>query len=328
MDKDKVYELAQLLCAPVIKPPNSGGYVHINCPLAPWEHEKGTDSKPSFGIHVAPGDESSMHCFSCGWSGDLPSLVQALKFRKVELDYKALMALAEEEFTGVGLPSLQTAEETKTGVLQYPENWLQSFPSAFENGQALAYLAGRDGGPVPLSVVETWDLRWDGFRKRVCTPLRGWDNRLLGLHGRSIDPSEELKYLAYVHPKHGGTNPEVWLGEHLVDWTKPVVLAESKFDLFRVYQCYRNVITNLKAGLMDAALDRIKPAFEIVTLFDRDMAGDKARTRVTKWAQYSKGVKRIVRHVYLEPGQDGGSLTPTQMQEALAPFMDLDPLLL
>ena len=328
MDKDAIYNVAQLLGASEIQPPNNAGYVHINCPLAAFEHEKGTDTKPSFGIHVAPDSESSMHCFSCHWSGELTSLIQRLKFEKVDLDYKALMEAATAEYDGSGLPSLITLEEKVHGLWQFPEPWLKSFPSVFENGQALTYLATRDGGPVPHEVIQTWDLRWDAFRKRVCTPIRGWDHRLYGLHGRSIEIDAALKYLALTHPQSGATNPHVWLGEHLVDWTRPVVLAESKFDLFRTYQVYRNVISNLKAGLMEEALTRIKPAFEIVTLFDRDKAGDIARNRITKWAQYSKGVKRIIRHVYLEPGQDGGSLTVEQMAEALAPFVDLDPLIL
>ncbi len=332
MDKDQAYTVGKLLGSDQIKPPNAGGYVHICCPLAPWEHQNGTDSSPSFGIHVDPAGTSSMHCFSCNWSGDLIQLLLELKHHKAELDFKTLMGLANSELDGGGLPSLLTQEEqAHHGVSQYPESWLSSFPSVFDSGQAYAYLQTRKGGPVPEQVIIDWDLRWDAFRKRVCTPVRGWDHRLHGLHGRSIDPEQEMKYLAYTHPTLKGVNPEVWLGEHLVDWTKPVVFAESKFDLFRTYQCYRNVVSNLKAGLMDAALNRVKSAFEIVTLFDRDKAGDLARRRVTKWAEYAAkkgGAKRIVRHVYLPVGEDGGSMPAEELAEYLSTYVDLDPLIL
>lgn len=321
MNHQQIEQAAELLGAENVKAPNGGGWVHFNCPFW-WDHESAVDSRPSFGFLICDeGVESPAHCWACNFSGSLANVIQALKFKKVELDYKALMALATAEWEGGSLPTLPDAHEGPTKLHVFPESWLATFPPVGQSGQALAYLATRKGGPVPPQVQAMLDLRWDGFRSRVCFPIRGADHKLYGFHGRATKSTEELKYYAYGY--QGRRNPQVWLGEDTVDWDKPVVIAESVFDLARVKQVYRNVISPLKAGLNDHMLERIKPAFEIVTLFDPDKAGTIARQKVTKWAHYGS-VKRMVTHVVLDDF-DAGDHEASALADVLSKYVKPDP---
>lgn len=327
MNLDQISQLAHLLGVGSVKAPNSHNWAHISCPLAPYKHTKGTDHSKGFGIVVNPDGESQMHCFTCGFNDGLSALVMELKFHKAELDYKALIELVTSELDGGGLPTLGDADTHSGALHAYPEDWLASFPPVFHSGEGLAYVKGRKGGPVPDEVLKAFDVRWDAMRRRVCFPIRDAQGVLYGLHGRAIDPHVELRYLAYTNPKTGATNPDVWFGEHLIDWNKPVVMPESIFDMARVYQTYRNVMTPYKTNFTDNMLSRIKPLFEIITLFDPDVAGEKAKSRIGAWAKYSSKAQRIIRHAPLPPGKDGSDLTVEEMAETLKWFIPLDPIL-
>lgn len=332
MNHETIKQVAELLGADNVKPPSSSGWVQFNCPFAPWDHEKATDNTPSFGFCVVDDGESPAHCWSCNFSGSLTNVIQQLKFRKADLDFKELMEIAQVEFDGGTLPSLPDVEIEPHKLYPFPEKWLKSFPPVAESGLGTHYLQTRKGGPVPHSVIEMLDLRWDPFRNRVCFPIRGANGTLYGLHGRAVKSSEELKYLAYNY--QGRLNPQVWLGEETVDWDRPVVMAESVFDLARVKQVYRNVISPLKAGVNELMLSRVKSAFEIVTLFDPDKAGGIARKKVGEWAKFDKGVKRIVRHAHLDDyvdengkAKDGGDLCVEEMADVLGDYVPLDEIL-
>lgn len=327
MNLDQITQLAALLGVGQVKAPTNHGWAHISCPLAVWTHTKGSDNSRGFGVHVNPDGESQMNCFACGWNGTLASLIMDLKFRKYDTDFKALMEIVTSELDGGGLPTLGEGSTLSGDLHAYPEDWLASFPSIMHSGEALGYVRNRKGGPVPDEVLKVFDVRWDAMRRRVCFPIRDADGVLYGLHGRAIDKDVELRYLAYTNPKTGATNPDVWFGEHLIDWNKPVVMPESIFDMARVYQVYRNVMTPYKTSFTDEMLRRIKPLFEIVTLFDPDMAGEKARNRIVTWSKYSSKVQRIIRHAPLPPGRDGGDLTIEDMAETISPFLKLDPII-
>jgi hypothetical protein len=111
-------------------------------------------------------------------------------------------------------------------------------------------------------------------------------------------------------------NSAVWLGEHWLDFDKPVVAVESVFDLAAVFPVWPNVITPRMAGFPAAALKRIDGLTQIVTLGDSDKAGDMFRSRFSAM----KGV--VVDHASIYPHKDPGEAKPEMIRERLAQFID------
>lgn len=292
-------------------------WVRTHCPLAPWTHERGTDRNPSFGVKVQPG-ESFCHCFSCrDASGSQTELLIKLRahlgdsVHTVEFKQAMRMIVAEEDDDGVDL-ELDLEEDLDDQV--FPESWLASFQPAYSGDQVHWYLEQRG---VPARVAAELDLRYMHSQDRVCFPIRNWDGDLIGLHGRAVEDDVQPRYRVIRY--RGQKNLLGWLGESWVKPWEPVVLAESVFDLARVYQVYRNVMCPLTASLSDRKVERIAVLDHVVTYFDSDKAGDFARARVERCL----AKPTVVEH--LRPiGQDPGDMTVAQVAEQLEGVVDLD----
>lgn len=168
----------------------------------------------------------------------------------------------------------QMLQSSGDGIEPFPEWWLDSFPPAAGIPKAAQYLTARK---VPKKIADFLDLRFDSHRNRLCFPVRDFAGRLAGLHGRTILPNGDPRYLMYLY--HGRSNPVVWLGEQWVDFAKPVVMVEGPFDLARVLEIYPNTVSPLFASPSKAKMMRMVDAFEIVTLYDRGAGGDTARRK-------------------------------------------------
>ncbi len=296
---------------------------NTHCPLAAWDHQRGTDRNPSFGLKDGPG-ESRCYCFSCQFSGGQTMLLFQLRDRLRgqvhSIDIKGAMQMIVEVEEGAEDLAI---DEWKTGPKVEPdrafdEDWLDRLEPAYRNGMVHPYLEGRG---VPYSVAAAWDLRYMVGEERVCFPVRNWVGDLVGLHGRAVLPGADLPYRVIKY--RGMKNLQAWLGEDKVDVGKPVVFAESVFDLARVYQVYRNVMCPLSASLGQVKILRVSRCLEgIVTYFDADQAGDIARRKIGQVLH-----DRPLTHV-VPSGQDPGEMSPQQVAKQLEGLVDLDPLLL
>jgi hypothetical protein len=305
--------------ADISSAPLSAKWLNITCPYASWTHESGTDNTPSFGVQINKTGVSRFWCFSCqrGAPG-LGELLMELKALGCAINFKELNELAAAEFDGAEFSFDDDEEDAGNLLFPFPEDWLESFPLAVNSGPALVYMQSRG---FSANVLAQLKLRYDPFEKRVSFPIRGEDKVLYGLHGRDITDQNPLRYFAYGHKKR--RNPHVLLGEDTIDWTKKVVLAEGPMDWARTKQVYRNVLSPLHASISEYMLERLVPAFEIVTLFDPDKAGDLGRKKIRKWA----GSKRIVEHCYLPDGKDAAKHTPEELADLLSEFVVLDPVM-
>ena len=290
-------------------------WVHMTCPLAPWDHGSGADSNPSHGIQVMHG-ESRLHCWSCNFSGTQMDLILRLQQEGAQFPYGQLINMindAEEhapfgwEEAGGYEDSLHPPEEHI-----YPEFFMDITEPAYVDGGVHPYLADRLVSP---KTAKDWDIRWDPYRQRVAVPVRDFEGRLRGLHGRAVNPKASLKYLMYPHEHK--TNPHIFLGEHKVKSDQTIVLPESMFDLFRVYHVYENVMTPLRAGMSKLMIQRLENAQRIFTLFDGDKAGELAREKLEK--HLPSTVELI--HGVLPEGKDAGEMEPEVIAQALAPYV-------
>ena len=224
-------------------------WIVTSCPLAPWTHDSGTDSNPSFAINCKPSGESYYHCFTCK-SGDLLSLLQLLKgygAQKPKYNIKeAMEVLAEEEEDDVSL-DIKDFDAPSPDIIEtvpWPNDWLDTFWKATQVPAAMEYLNGRnvdEGTTVPL------DIRWDGSKEALCFPVRDWVGRLVGLRGRRIEGG----YHDYAGPLNH-RNKLVWYGEHNVMLDAPVLIVESVFDFASAWRVYKNIVAPLSVGMSPA----------------------------------------------------------------------------
>jgi DNA primase len=274
------------------------GWLAMRCPFAAYRHEKGTDENASFAIFE---DGTKSHCFSCGVKGDAWDLLITLWYFGARLDYWTARSLCEGEHEVECFDPLldtTTYEDEYLAKMnrepkEFAEDWLDTFPRIAEH----PYLTERG---VPPDVAIDLDLRYDSTECRICFPVRDFHGTLRGLHGRRVIPGG-LKYRMYAY--QGRTNSEVWLGESWVDFDEPYVIVESVFDLARVYEITRQVITPLTATFGRRKAERLNGTAEAYCLFDNDTAGDRAYSNLRKWTDIERLCKIPLPEGIKDPGE-------------------------
>ena len=315
MDYQGIVALAGALNCKVGQAGNE--WVQVECPFAPFKHTSGKDSNPSFGIKVEEEGISGANCFSCGSAGGLMDILFELKHLGADVDFKKAREIIEKELDGAVFPTLETKPKVKKEVL-FAEQWLESFPSANQIPEAKAYLTQR--GLTGQEIIK-YDIRADTFKKRVCFPFRDFTGNLKGMQGRAMGDNPN-KYLHYTLGEEKLMNQDQWYGEEFTDEDRWLVLVEGAFDLMATRRAYPHVAASCGSNLTPSKLDRLAGFFEIVTLFDPDKPGNKARDTIWQWG---KGEK-IVKHAYLPNDKDPGETHPDIIANALAKHIPEDEL--
>jgi len=299
-------------------------WVRAPCPLAPWTHDSGRDTNPSFGIKIADNKESIFNCFTCR-SGDCTLLVQLLseygaQSPKFNLA-KAMVIIANEDDGMVHAEANAFVEPDDLPALQeeimvWPHDWLNSFDMVHKVTRACTYLEARNVSPLTASLL---GLRYDSTLDCVCFPVYDKTSDLVGMRGRRIAPKDnEPKYNMYKYKGHYSNLP--WYGEVWFDDERPVLMVESVFDVASAIRVYDNVCAPLTVGMSKDKVRRMAGAQEIVTLFDNGKGGDKARSIITK---YLPDVSRIT-HLCPPPHvSDPGDMNVQELGEALSPHLAL-----
>ena len=301
MNREQIHTFLSALGVTAPTQQSRSGWVVASCPVAPFLHEGGGDKHPSFGVKVVEEGTSWCKCFSCGTSGSLVHLVEVMHRYTVgginlrEAEGLVLRELMESD---INPPDYESVVKAEPPIIEFPEPWLSSFVSVLNNPTGMAYLGTRE---IDLPTVKALDLRYDGSSRRVCFPVRDWVGRLVGLHGRAIDPDKVPPYYVYRwNKKH---NNQVWLGESWVDPDKPVLLVESVFDLASCYRVYKNVMCGFSSGLGKMRLHRVSGLPEVVTLYDVGTGGDSARAVLRKTFSRSALTQLVPGVLENDPGQ-------------------------
>jgi 5S rRNA maturation endonuclease (ribonuclease M5) len=320
--------LRKLLTLIESKPPiaqSRAGWLIAPCPLRFWRHDNGTDKNPSFAVKKESGDAFT-HCFSCNWSGSLSALAYEIRHNNkqspaLDIDWAEYSALLDElsvsEFVDLtAWGSVEDVYANKVQSREFPQWWLDSFPAWSEVPFARDYLKKRG---VTDTVAALLDIRADTHQRRVCFPVRDFNGRLMGLHGRAVDPGVEPRYRMYL--QGGKNNPIVWLGESWVHTHKPVVVVEGPMDLASVMRVYRNVVSPLFASPGAEKIKRMLLATEMVIFFDRGKGGDAGRAAFKKTLSKSN----VLTFPEVPPHRkDPGEMTVDELKEALAPYVTFD----
>lgn len=280
MNQDQVAALLRALGGEVTA--ETKNWVTCRCLFAAQQHDGGVDNHPSSGMSCSKA-ESKYNCFSCGESGTPYAIYKRLKFLygdnpPPKVDLKKAMAIIDDDDwdeDGVHIPDYEDEINKKpTALIEFDETWWKKFPTAYNH----PYIQVREISP---EIAEQIDIRLDFQRARVLFPIRDWDGRLMGVHGRTFMPDEEPRY--YSYPSNGIRNPMVWMGEHHTDIEEPIVLVEGQFDYAKILVHYDNVLSAQTTMMQIEKLKRLMDANEIITFFDRGTGGDKGRERVDKF---------------------------------------------
>lgn len=288
MDKITVKQFAQLI-GTKIEGVSSAGWLQARCPLAPWTHDSGKDSSPSFAIESKPGKRSRFYCFACE-GGDLYTLLQRLKelgaqLPKYKLGEAMKLVVAEDDEDVVQSireygerPPKEDDDGNNDAI--FSEKQLAQWGPAWANLEARAALVQKR--QMGEAVATALDLRYNHKLHGVTFPIRDFDGRLCGLRTRRLTPGDdEPSY--HMHKNYEGHyNRLVWYGEDTVDFSKPVLMVESVFDRAAVWPIYRNVVAPLTVGMGEPKIRRMTDAYDLVTLFDKGKGGDKARKLIDK----------------------------------------------
>lgn len=324
---DQASVLQFLACLKAKQVQARGKWVVCACPLAPWRHDSGKDTSPSFAIRVEDHKQSYFNCFACqsGKLGDLVAELVHLKGQALGMDLGAAYALVDlEDAQKLNLHIKEWGEQSEEQQ-EYiiPEWWLKTFPLAWPVPYAREYLQTR---MVTEEIAHALDIRWDRSYRVVCFPVRNRDGELVSMRGRFISPKPGASSY-HVYPFMGQQNGQAWLGESTVDFGQPVLMAESVFDLTSCRRVYDNVVSPMSVGINAPRMQRMAGCVEVVTLFDHGKGGDKARHIVTKHLGSA-----MVNHLLPSgpkynqpdaPAKDAGEMTGPALRALLGPYLKL-----
>lgn len=280
------------------------GWVLAQCPFAPIKHASGEDNHPSFAIRTADDQEPFFTCFSCHSHGTVFELIEHLRFYfgkgQTRYNFGVATEVLYSEVEIVNYPMVEDIFKLESKPLKdFPEDWLDEFPSAADIPVAFAYLQSRG---ISMKVIIALDLKFDVYNYRVLFPIREFNGLLMGARGRSLDPNDSVRY--YDYRWNGLSNTKyVWLGENRINFKDPLFIVEGNFDYARVFHHNTNVVASLSSGVSKVKLSRIKGAWKVLVFSDNDSAGNDLYLQVLKGMGKTSVVERVVYE-----GKDPGCL--------------------
>lgn len=256
----------------------SGGWIQAKCPLAPWTHQKQTDTNASLGITTNPDKPSYVHCFSCGYKDSFIELARLLG-RKRNIDYNTIVNNIIENNAAkkhyIKPPSsLDTVATIKTivPVMPNPER-------EFDYPTALGHYYLRERG-IDWLTTYNLRLRYDPITDRILFPVYDYTYKFAGFTGR-LTHNNYTKKNPKVRDYLGLQKRLYFLGEHNISYIHhnnlPIIIVEGLLDYARMHSFgYRNVFAILGSEVTKEKLRKLQE-FErpIIWLVDNDDAGIK-----------------------------------------------------
>jgi 5S rRNA maturation endonuclease (ribonuclease M5) len=269
------------------KPQHDGVWVRSPCPLAPFLHQSGKDTHPSFAVNVQEGQRAFFHCFTC-MSGSIEQLLQTLEMYaakdapyQTKYDFKtARQIMDDEEVVVMPLPAFSEfgAAADKTFV-EWPGGFLENFIEWKYSKECVLYIKYRG---IPYEQADAMGLRYDPLRRMLVFPFRTVYGRLAGARGRSCLFNANLKHYDYTWNEVNNSKL-VWYNEQALQLMQPVVIVEGQIDALAVQRVYPAVMANLTAKPTYEKMRKLQDAPAVVTMLDNDSTGDAARAKYEEY---------------------------------------------
>ena len=310
MDKDNLSEVLTEMGVGKIQSFYASDNLQVKCPLAPWFHGSGADSRPSCSIKIVDDGPSLFYCFSCHEGGIFARMVREWATHTDTEDAEKLakkVAHLEDTPLELLLERARIKRETRRQVRDKIEVWNERELDDFSG--VIPRYAIRRG--VTLEMAKKYGLGYDRYKKRLVFPIRRSDGKLVGIQGRAIRADVMPPWFNYWNFEKS----RFLFGEHDVQLGKRCVLVEGLFDVL-VWRSYG--IPNV-LGLMGSSISHDQRA-KLLSISDSVaivMDGDKAgRVGAQKIAKTLSGRARLF-IVGLDDGVDPADLTADQARFAL-----------
>lgn len=243
------------------------------CPLAPWEHEGGTDNNPSFKIKELNGT-LVYGCMSCGHKGRIDDLIVRQLFKRTkDRNYLKIFHSLIHEYE-ISTDNAQTLEKHKDIYLNKAV-YEDILPDVTEYKAAMDYCIGQR-----FLTEETCDrlgLKYHPEFRRIVFSIYDYYGRLLGHTGRATDPEAVPKIWTTVN----STIKRNHLGIHKLKLDKPTILVEglfiyAMFHQFGLDKDY-NILCTMGVSITSAQVQQlISISTPLILFLDNDEAGRNA----------------------------------------------------
>lgn len=259
--------------------------IQITCPF----HKGGQEKKPSFGINKTTG---KAHCFTCGWSGDLTTLISQLfgrndggKFGKNWLlkRYNSIQVESRpnvlQTFTGRARKELQ--KESPPITEEELDKYRYIHPYMYERG-------------LTDEIIEMFDIGYDRERKEITFPVEDLSGTVRFIAGRSV------KSKFFRLPKD--VDKPIYQAYRFMDGSyRTAYITESFLNCLTCWKYDKPAMAMIGTGNKKQyeILNKL-PVREYILAFDPDDAGRKATERFKKNV-HGKIIKELQ---YEEEGKD------------------------
>lgn len=279
--------------------------IQTNCPF----HKQGQERKPSFGINKSTG---SAHCFTCGWSGDLTTLISELfgkmdggtfgknwllkRYNSVEVETRPNI------LEGVGLDGV-SSDSNNNGYIRNRRKFKANLSRVETNSDRITeeelesyryihpYMYKRG---LTYEIIEEFDIGYDRNRQEITFPVLDLSGECVFVAGRSVNS----KFFRLPE----GKNKPVYQAYRFVDKSsKYAYITESFLNCLTCWKYDQPAMALIGTGnkYQYDILNNL-PVREYILAFDPDEAGRRAAER------FRKNVHgKIIREVqYQEPDKD------------------------
>lgn len=279
--------------------------IQTNCPF----HKQGQERKPSFGVNKSTG---SAHCFTCGWSGDLTTLISELfgkmdggtfgknwllkRYNSVEVETRPNI-LEGVGFGGVSSDSnnngyIRNRRKFKANLSRVETNSDRITEEELESYRYIhPYMYERG---LTYEIIEEFDIGYDRNRQEITFPVLDLSGKCVFVAGRSVNS----KFFRLPE----GKNKPVYQAYRFVDKSsKYAYITESFLNCLTCWKYDQPAMALIGTGnkYQYDILNNL-PVREYILAFDPDEAGRRAAERFRKNVQ-----GKIIREVqYEEPDRD------------------------
>jgi len=251
-------------------------WVMSPCPLAPWTHQSGRDTRASFGISVHEDDKSIFHCFTCHKRGTLVNLLERLEGYTGD-DYtelKAQFSITEDLGPPLGEFGRRREREQETLGSPISSDYLRVYESPWAWKEARDYLNGRRISP---STCNRLQIQYDPDDRRILFPVFSTDGELYGFSGRAVDQDAEPRIKDY----HGLPKRLLLLGSHLIGRAHYVMVVEGLFDYAWLQELGFPAVALMGTELTPGKAEILKQLGKPIYCFtDNDDPGDAAAVSI------------------------------------------------
>lgn len=249
-----------------------GDEVHGLCPM----HEKRTgkaDQNPSWWINTSSGYHM---CFSCGYKGNLYTLVRDLNPDFDHWDIVDFLKTEPVADAGDLLKRLQELPEYVRSVedeIPMAESRLAVF-----DGEIPEYALKKRN--ISQESAEMYNVLWNPKEEHWILPLRDpHSGQLMGWQEKGFNGRYFRNQPAGVKKSHTLFGVDIMQDDF-------AIVVESPLDCLRLYHAgYTGGVSTLGASVSEHQAKLLRYSSKIIAAFDNDQAGEKANDELLKYAK-------------------------------------------